>query len=161
LPAVAEVKLLNVVVPDIVDEPLPSKVTIPERAVKVSELDQFPATLIALFSPSFVSRIPPVIVRLPFTSRASSSSKVASLPPSLKVILLKESPPEVIVFVPDVPSKVTVLVFVPEVNVPLFDQFPPTLNVPEVAFKVAPEAIVTAPLIYQVPAALVELNVPA
>ena len=44
---------------------------------------------------------------------------------------------------------------------PLLVQFPLTVIVPDVAFNVEPEEIVTLPLISQVPALLPELNVPA
>ena len=62
-----------------------SKVTVPDWEVKVSLLLQSPPMLMELFSPDLVSRVPPVMVRSLSTSRASSSSKTASPPPSFKV----------------------------------------------------------------------------
>lgn len=44
-PPVVQVKLLNVVEPDIVDAPVVSNVTVPEFAVNVPELAQLPATV--------------------------------------------------------------------------------------------------------------------
>ncbi len=120
--------------------------TVPELAVKVSEFVQVPATLMLLFSPLLVSRVPPVIVKVPLTSRASSSSKVAVPPPSLKVTLLNASPSEKISSVPEAASKVTVP---EEENDPLVaSQVPetvtallPMVNVPLISMS----STVTAP----------------
>ena len=51
----------------------PSKVTVPEREIKVSLLLQLPATLILRLSVD-TSNVPSVIVRLPLTSKIASKA---------------------------------------------------------------------------------------
>ena len=93
-------------------------VTLPE--VKVMLPAMFTAGSLVLRS-----MIPSVRVKVPFTSSAVVGLNVAVPAASLNTRLLKEEAPESMVEVPEVPSKVTVLV--PGVKVPaLLVQLPPT-----------------------------------